>query len=300
MMSKRAPADLTHRLPLVEWASLHTHLVWVYDGAVSPEGRKGRLRADHLTAWLIRRGSVEVKVGGRVYTAVSGDWLFPPAGERWQSFSEDARILSVRFRATWPTGEELFQEGLDHALSAAHYPELLRAAAPLARFVQRNFPGASNHLMQMPATLREHLELQTLFNRWLQTVVSALVAEGLLPGRMGSMDPRLLTAVRALDSAAVESRISEGQLAAFAGLSVSQLNRLFRRRFGVSSLGYRERRRYHHSLALLESSGRTVKEIAFELGFSSLPHFSAWFRRRHGSSPRTLRALGAARNTMPR
>jgi AraC-like DNA-binding protein len=36
-----------------------------------------------------------------------------------------------------------------------------------------------------------------------------------------------------------------------------------------------------------------VKEIAYELGFSSLPHFSAWFRRRNGLSPRAFRARAA-------
>ena len=55
-------------------------------------------------------------------------------------------------------------------------------------------------------------------------------------------------------------------------------------------LGYFERRRFQHAIALLESSPRTVKEIAFELGFSSLPHFSAWFRRRQGMPPRAFRA----------
>jgi AraC-like DNA-binding protein len=57
---------------------------------------------------------------------------------------------------------------------------------------------------------------------------------------------------------------------------------LFVRQLGLSALGYFERRRFQHAIALLESSPPTVKELAFELGCSSLPHFSAWFRRRQG------------------
>ncbi|HRE79488.1 MAG TPA: helix-turn-helix transcriptional regulator [Opitutaceae bacterium] len=282
-------AEKPHQLTLAEWASLHSHLVWAYDGAVSPEGRRGQMHSEHLTAWLIRQGSVKVTQNGHTYRAGKGEWLFPPAGDRWQSFSDNARILSLRFRATWPTGEDLFRNALDHALPEDRYPELLRAAVPLVKFVQTTFPDYGNHLMQAPADLQQHVELQSLFSRWLQTVVATLTNEGLLPSRMGTMDPRLLTAVRALDAAPINVRIPETKLAAFAGLSVSQLNRLFQRQFGVTSLGYSVRRRSQHAHALLEATSRSVKEIAFELGFSSLPHFSAWFRRYHGVSPRALR-----------
>jgi AraC-like DNA-binding protein len=78
------------------------------------------------------------------------------------------------------------------------------------------------------------------------------------------------------------------------GLSVSQINRLFLRQFRVSSHGYFERRRQAYAIAALQSSARTVKEVAYELGFSSLPHFSAWAKRRLGHSPRVFRTRSPA------
>lgn len=57
-----APTVIVPRASLAEWASLHAHLVWVYDGAVSPQGRSGRVSAFDLTAWLIREGRVVVKL----------------------------------------------------------------------------------------------------------------------------------------------------------------------------------------------------------------------------------------------
>jgi AraC-like DNA-binding protein len=286
------PDDLAHKILLSDWASLHAHLVWVYDGAVSPDGRNGLVNSNHLTAWLIRRGSVKVTIGERVFCASAGQWLFPPSGKRWQSFSDQARILSVRFHASWPTGESLFQDGLPNPLRAGSHPELLRAALPLAHFVRQHFPGATNNLMQLPATFASHLRLQTIFSKWMETVVNVLISEGLLPSRMGKMDQRLLAAVRMLDIYPLTARMSEVKLAARSGLSVSQLNRLFVRQFGCSSLGYFERRRYQHGLALLNNSSKTVKEVAFDLGFSSLPHFSTWFSRRHGISPSMFRRIG--------
>jgi len=216
--------------------------------------------------------------------------MFPPSGDLWREFSDDTKILSVRFRASWPTGEDLFDEGLGIIFPAKEHPELERAARPLARFAAGNFPRGYRFLMEEPATLAQHLRLQALFARWLDVAVSALTAQGLTPSRMGRIDPRLLKAVHIIDRRALSAPFGERTLAREVGLSLSQLERLFTRQFGVSPRGYCERRRHEHAIAALQSSPQTVKEIAFQLGFSSLPHFSGWFRRRHGMSPRDFRS----------
>ena len=277
------------RVPLAEWAGLHAHLIWVYDGPVSVQGRRGKVSAFDLTAWLIRQGRVDVRLGAHAWRAGPGEWLFPPPGERWQNFSADARILSVRFRAKWSTGEDLLPANVGLRIAAARCPDLLRAAAPLARFVEGNFPNAETDLMQAPAALADYLRLQTLFSRWLETAITVLTGEGVVPAHMGKIDDRLLSAVRQLERQPLASPVSETALARSVGLSVSQLNRLFLRQFGVSSRGYFDRRRHRHALAALEESARGAKEIASELGFSSAPHFSAWFRRKQGVPPRKFR-----------
>jgi AraC-like DNA-binding protein len=144
--------------------------------------------------------------------------------------------------------------------------------------------------MEEPATLGEHLQLQALFARWLDAAVAALTAQGLVPSRMGRIDPRLLKAVRALERRVLPAPFAERELAKEVGLSVSQFARLFTRQFGLGPREFFERRRYEHAVAALQSSPQTIKEIAYDLGFSSLPHFSAWFRRRHGVPPRQLRS----------
>ena len=289
VMLVSAPTAIVPRASLAEWASLHAHLVWVYDGAVSPQGRSGRVSAFDLTAWLIREGRVVVKLGERTWRAGPHEWLFPPPGERWQDFSADARILSVRFRAKWPTGEDLLPANVGVKIPAACCPELLRTATSLACFVRQQFPRAETDLMQAPATLADYLRLQTLFSGWLEAVMGALTDDGLVPAHMGKIDTRLRAAIRRLDCQPLAMSFNESTLARAVGLSVSQLNRLFLRQFGLSSRGYFDRRRYQHALTVLEESTRVVKEIASDLGFSSLPHFSAWFRRKHGVSPREFR-----------
>jgi AraC-like DNA-binding protein len=290
VMTASAPVSAVAPLvPLAEWASLHAHLVWVYDGPVSPQGRRGKVSAFDLTAWLIREGQVTVKLGTQTWRATAGEWLFPPPGERWQEFSPDARLLSVRFRAQWPTGEDLLPANTGQRIPANEAPELLRAAVPLARFVQQRFHKAETDLMQAPAALADHLRLQTLFSRWFETAVSVLAAQGLVPAHTGKIDDRLRSAVRRLDHQPLAASMNETTLARAVGLSVSQLNRLFLGQFGVTSRGYFERRRHRHALTALQESPRVAKEIAGDLGFSSQPHFSAWFRRKQGVSPREFR-----------
>jgi AraC-like DNA-binding protein len=278
------------QIPLAEWAHLHAHLIWIYDGPVDPIGRTGRRVTPHMTAWLIRAGTVELRMRGLHLHAGPGEWLFPPAGEVWTNFSDDARILSVRYRASWPSGEELFADGLGMTLLAKEYPELERAAKPLAVFVKRHFPRPDTHLLNTPATLDTHLRLQRLFAAWLEASVRALSQAGLVPARMGHIDSRLLRAVQIVEKHRLSKPFAEKALASEIGLSVSQLNRLFRHQFGVTSHGYYERRRREYAVSALQGSSRTVKEIASELGFSSLPHFSAWTRRHLGQSPRDFRA----------
>ena len=77
VMPVSAPTAIVPRASLAEWASLHAHLVWVYDGAVSPQGRSGRVSAFDLTAWLIREGRVVVKLGERTWRSGPNEWLFP-------------------------------------------------------------------------------------------------------------------------------------------------------------------------------------------------------------------------------
>jgi AraC-like DNA-binding protein len=277
------------QIPLAEWAHLHAHLIWIYDGPVNPLFRSGQREAPHLTAWLLRAGEVELRVRNIRLKARAGEWLFPPAGKVWRRFSEDARILSVRYRASWPGGEELFSDGLGVSLQAREYPELERAAKPLAAFVKRQFPNPDTNLLRAPATLETHLRLQKLFAAWLDASVSALSRAGLVPARMGHIDARLLRAVQIVERHNLATPFAERTLADEIGLSVSQLNRLFLHQFGVSSHSYYERRRQEYAVAALRGSSRTVKEVAYELGFSSLPHFSAWAKRKLGQSPREYR-----------
>jgi AraC-like DNA-binding protein len=79
-------------------------------------------------------------------------------------------------------------------------------------------------------------------------------------------------------------------LARAAGLSRAHFSREFRRAFGESPHAYLLTRRLERAAALLRWTDRSVTDICFSVGLSSLGSFTASFTRTFGISPTRYRA----------
>ena len=77
------------------------------------------------------------------------------------------------------------------------------------------------------------------------------------------------------------------------GLSTSRLDRLCAQTYGFTTHQYWDRRRLERAKMLLAAYATPIKQVAFKLGFLQLSHFSAWFKRHTGTSPRAFQ-LGAS------
>ena len=75
------------------------------------------------------------------------------------------------------------------------------------------------------------------------------------------------------------------QLAELANLSVRQLERRFRHTFQMSPRAYMVRMRVNAACEILETSNRTMTEVALAVGFYDHSDFSRQFRRVMGQSP---------------
>jgi AraC-like DNA-binding protein len=73
-------------------------------------------------------------------------------------------------------------------------------------------------------------------------------------------------------------------------MSPSHFARQFREAYGETPYGYLQTRRVERAMALLRRGDRSVTEVCFEVGFTSLGSFSSTFTRLVGEPPSAYRA----------
>ena len=98
------------------------------------------------------------------------------------------------------------------------------------------------------------------------------------------LNRRLLRARDAMDRAYAEP-LDVRAVAAVAHLSEAHFSRSFRATFGETPHRYLQRRRVERSMFLLRETHRTVTDICFDVGFTSLGTFSRTFREIVGETP---------------
>lgn len=79
------------------------------------------------------------------------------------------------------------------------------------------------------------------------------------------------------------------QLAAIAGINEFKLKRGFKELFNHTVFAYLADVRLEMSRTALRQKQKPVTQIAFELGYASLQHFSAAFKKKFGVSPREFK-----------
>ena len=103
--------------------------------------------------------------------------------------------------------------------------------------------------------------------------------------------PENLLAVRRLIATVPARNITLEEMAALAGMSASYFCSSFRKAFGLPPMEYLIQHRLHRAAHLLSDRNLTVSEIAQQVGYSDLFHFSKMFKKHFGSSPREMRKL---------
>lgn len=264
--------------------------MFCYEGAIPAIGR-GQRGVLGATAWLVQEGWASVRdAGGRPIRARAGEWLLARPGQRMQEFSDDARVLSVNFRAAFHTGENLFEEGLSTVLAGDAHPQLERRARNLLRVSNRELgPEWSRWIVTAPVDLRGYLVLHRALTDWILAWSTALMEAGIMPQTIPDNDARVKQAFAFLQGHLKEPNLNWDKVAAGVGLSLSQLNRHLLRERGETLRQVHQKMRREHARHLLTRSGLSIKEISGELGFRYPSHFTAWFRKNCGLSPSEFR-----------
>ena len=89
-----------------------------------------------------------------------------------------------------------------------------------------------------------------------------------------------------------QKKLSLKDLSKMYGLGIRQLSRRFKERYGCSIGQYQQQVRLKNAKALLETTDRSITDIAYTAGFPNVQSFSRFFQKYEGVSPSEYR-LGA-------
>lgn len=90
----------------------------------------------------------------------------------------------------------------------------------------------------------------------------------------------------------LNSSISPEDIAASLNMSYTWFRRMFRNYTGLAPAQYITQLKIQKAKELLSVTNKTVKEIAFDLGFDSIDYFSTLFRKQTGQTPTQFRCMG--------
>ena len=275
------------RLPPAGWGSLASPLrysgpspvslfyTWVerLEGPPRPAA-PDEIRRNGGELYLVEEGAVMVtpRGGGRAVRLGPGQgWLslagldgtFSPAG------SSRITGISILF-----IGEmESFRPLADRPL----------ALSPLQRAAMREMWSAGD-------TSADETAAAALRAKFLDVLLtlkqSAPHAAGSQPSYQRHHDLFLTTRVKEFLWSRSEGRLSRRELAATFHLTAPHLNQVFHRITGSSLLRYHRALRMARASALLRTTALNVTQVAARLGYASIHHFSAEYKKVHGDSPR--------------
>ena len=86
--------------------------------------------------------------------------------------------------------------------------------------------------------------------------------------------------------------ISVEELAALTNRSLTSFKKEFKAIFGMPPHRWIVEKRLERARMLLISTNKTVSEVGTECGFANISHFIKLFKRRFGTTPKTLHKVG--------
>lgn len=300
VMSKSSD-NLSARCSLHDWEGLRSELAFIYDSAI-PRGRANLTgdREREFSAWLIREGWVHVESDGVKARAVAGQWVVCSGRRVTQKFAAETRLLSLRVLQSWPDGSPLFGGAAVTVLDGDVFPGLERHARRLLALTER-LKWNDNYERDMRTVFHwrnqmdylTYMDYRRHLQNWQVELAEALASAGRAIHVPEKTDPRLSRALQLLDAHPPGAAYPEGELIRVSGLSIGRLNRVCTQTYGFTTHQYWEKHRLERARLALKAASEPIKQVAYGLGFLQLSHFSAWFKRHEGVSPRAYQALGS-------
>jgi AraC-like DNA-binding protein len=233
--------------------------------------------------YYVKSGSGYLKTHGVEHQLLPGRlYLVPPRGDLAYGFIEDLEIWWVHFEATVQSRIDLFDyltyeieiEPDDTETIESNMTRLIE----LARSSNISSQIAGNGIL---------LEMLSLF---LKNAVHQMHTEA-----NDKLD-RFTQVIEHIE-AHLNEKITTSQLARIANFERSHFSVVFKKLFDISPTRYINKRRVDNVQFLLQTTSKTLAELAGECGFTDAFHLSKTFKQYTGHSPKEFRAM--KRELMP-
>lgn len=243
-----------------------------YRCTASPGDKPVAEMHDRYSISYVRRGSFGLRYRGRQHELVPGSVLVGHAGDEY-CCTHDHHVcgdecLSFQFTPeaidSMGTGESSWRVG---------------ALPPLANLM------VLGELAQAAAEGRNDVGLEEIGLLFAARFVEMTSGKQPIPLSMTSQDRKRAVSAAIWIAAHAHEEMDLERIAAEAGLSPFHFLRLFSRTLGVTPHQYLLRSRLRHAARLL-TDGKSVTDIAYDVGFNDLSNFVRTFHRAAGVSPR--------------
>ncbi len=197
-------------------------------------------------------------------------------------------MISIAFEARWPNGTHLFDEGLSVVQNGEEVPSLEKRVRPILNLMKRVNPDTWD-ARDPRVDLATFLKLENLLCDWLAALGRVLAAMGISHSGHSGVDERVRAAINLLQAGDLAEPFDAERLSVAVGVSQNHLIRLFRQKLQTTPGKYGNQLRAEHARNRLLQPEARIKEVALELRFNNLPHFSKWLKQHTGKTPRELR-----------
>ncbi|HSI10014.1 MAG TPA: helix-turn-helix transcriptional regulator [Rariglobus sp.] len=275
---------------------VHAQVHWVYKGAPESWGEGwGEFSEIPASVFFIEKGSVELAFeDGRVVSCGAGDVFLGCRSVRKHRIAAGSRVLSVGYDLTWVTRHPVYAQGLNLRIPAearaanAVYRRLQTASLALLRefYPDRKEIDFVTAAHLPPSDARSSIRQQIAFWMWFSRLQPVFELHHVAPVFPMARSAVVRDVKEIVDRYPLNASFRD--LAKTVELPVGwrRVQQLFQEELHQTPHEYFNTRRMDHARRRLRMRGVSVKEVAGELGFHSLSHFSDWFKKSSGLSPR--------------
>jgi len=274
--------------------AVQAELLWVYRGKADPLIWSQFVDAP-CTVIFVEKGAIELEWEGGSTRCEADDVFLGREGIRRHRVKKGTILFSIGFDFHWSNGLSVFDKGLNLRLvqGRTRSRPCRQLAKVSLKLFQRLHPGRryisfKESLKDDPGDLFAYSLGKAVSWEWFQELLQALAALKISPAVPGSEDSVVRKVREMLDAWPLDKPFTLEKITPHAAVGWRRVQQLFRKELRVTPRDYFERRRLLQAKARLREAGVSIKEVASELGFQNLPHFSVWFRNRIGKPPRSF------------